>query len=62
MMPRGPDLGKVGANPDHTVEWLVKFIRDPASVKERSRMPKFETGKISDDDLNALAEYLASLK
>ena len=61
MMSRGPDLGKVGANPDHTVEWLVKFIKDPTSVKERSRMPKFE-GKINDDDLTALAEYLASLK
>jgi cbb3-type cytochrome oxidase cytochrome c subunit len=61
MMPRGPDLGKVGTNPDHTVEWFVKFIKDPTSVKERSRMPKFE-GKISDDDLTALAEYLASLK
>jgi len=61
MMGRGPDLGKVGANPDHTVEWFVKFIKDPSSVKERARMPKFE-GRINDDDLTALAEYLASLK
>jgi hypothetical protein len=44
------------------VEWFIKFIKDPNSVKERSRgMPKFE-GKISDDDLKTLAEYLASLK
>jgi hypothetical protein len=61
MMPRGPDLGKVGANPDHTVEWLVKFIKSPKSVKPQSRMPDFET-KINDDDLTALAEYLATLK
>src|SRR5262249_19058794 len=61
MMGRGPDLGKVGANPDHTVEWLVTFIKAPTAIKERSRMPKFE-GKLSDEDLTALAEYLATLK
>ena len=61
MMPRGPDLAKTGANPEHTVEWFIKFVQDPTSVKPQSRMPKFE-GKISDDDLKGLAEYLASLK
>jgi len=61
MMPRGPDLAKTGANPDHTVDWFIKFIKDPASVKQQSRMPKFE-GKISDDDLTTLAEYLTTLK
>ncbi len=61
MMPRGPDLGKVGANPDHTVEWLVAFIKNPKASKPQSRMPEFGT-KLSDDDLKALAEYLASLK
>jgi mono/diheme cytochrome c family protein len=61
MMPRGPDLAKTGAKPDHTVEWFVKFMQDPETVKPRSRMPKFD-GKISDDDLNAVAEYLATLK
>jgi mono/diheme cytochrome c family protein len=61
MMPRGPDLGKVGANPDHTVEWLIAFIKNPKASKPQSRMPGFE-GKLSDDDIKTVAEYLASLK
>jgi mono/diheme cytochrome c family protein len=51
----------VGADPDHTVEWLVGYIREPKSIKENSRMPPME-GKISDADIQAVAEYLASLK
>lgn len=59
---RAPDLGKVGANPDHTVEWLIAFIRDPKSQKPDARMPPFPAEKINDESLKALAEYLASLK
>jgi mono/diheme cytochrome c family protein len=58
---RAPDLGKVGADPEHTVEWLTKFISAPKSVKPDARMPGF-ADKIKDEDLKALAEYLASLK
>jgi mono/diheme cytochrome c family protein len=58
---RGPDLGAAGRDPTHTVDWLMAFIREPTSVKPRSRMPGFE-GKIGEPDLRALAEYLASLK
>ncbi|MGE5191155.1 MAG: c-type cytochrome [Deltaproteobacteria bacterium] len=61
MMPRGPDLGKAGANPEHTVEWLMAFIKNPKAGKPQSRMPPFE-GKLSEDDLKAIAEYLASFK
>jgi cbb3-type cytochrome oxidase cytochrome c subunit len=62
MMPgRGPDLGKVAQNPEHTVEWLMKYVRNPKSVKPEARMPAFE-GRIKEDDLRPLAEYLASLK
>jgi cytochrome c2 len=57
---KAPDLGKVGK--DHTVEWLMKFIRNPKAVKEKARMPAFPENKIKDEDLKALAEYLASLK
>jgi mono/diheme cytochrome c family protein len=59
--PRGPDLGKVGADPEHTVAWITEHIRDAKAHKPDSRMPAFE-GKISDEELRALAEYLASLK
>jgi len=57
--PRGPDLSRAGA--DHTVDWLVEQIREPRSHKPDSRMPSYGD-KISEDDLRALASYLASLK
>jgi mono/diheme cytochrome c family protein len=58
---KGPDLGTVGRNPAHTVDWLMRFIRNPKSEKPNSRMPSLE-GKLSDAELRSLAEYLASLK
>jgi mono/diheme cytochrome c family protein len=54
-------LGKVGADPEHTVEWLVAFISDPKSKKPDARMPAFG-GKINEEGLKSLAEFLASLK
>lgn len=59
---KGPDLGQVGKDPAHTVDWVVKYIRDPKSVKPDSKMPPQPEGKVKDDDLRALAEYLVSLK
>jgi cbb3-type cytochrome oxidase cytochrome c subunit len=58
---KAPDLGKVGGDLAHTVDWLMAYIRNPKATKAGSKMPSFE-GKIKDDDLRALAEYLASLK
>jgi cbb3-type cytochrome oxidase cytochrome c subunit len=57
---RGPDLGKVGANAVHTVEWLKGYITDPRSQKPDAKMPPQR--QVKDPDLTALAEYLASLK
>jgi hypothetical protein len=58
---RGPDLAKVSADPKHTRAWLREHILDPQSQKPNSRMPKFAS-KLSDSDLEALLDYLASLK
>ncbi len=58
---KGPNLAKIGADPKHTKTWLSEHIRDPQAHTEESRMPKFE-GKIKDNDLKALVDYLASLK
>jgi mono/diheme cytochrome c family protein len=58
---RGPDLASVGRDPAHTVDWLMEYVRNPLTHKPDARMPAFD-GKISDSDLRALAEYLASLK
>ena len=56
---RGPDLSRAGAN--HNVDWLVEQIREPRSHKPDARMPSYGD-KISEDDIRALASYLASLK
>lgn len=58
---RGPDLSKVGAEDEHTVDWLIAHIKNPKQHKPDSRMPAFE-GKISESDLKVLAEFLAGLK
>lgn len=57
----GPDLGKVGDDPAHTREWLIGYIRDPQAQDPLSKMPKFE-GKLSEDDLSKLADFLLTLK
>ena len=56
-----PDLGRVGADPGHTRQWFLDMIRDPQAENRLARMPKF-AGKLSEGDLLALADYLASLK
>ncbi len=61
MMRRGPDLAKVSADPKHTRQWITDHILDPQAHKPESKMPKF-AGKINDNDLKALVDYLASLK
>ncbi len=58
---KAPNLAKVAANPEHTKDWLAEHIRDPKMHKPQLRMPKF-AGKLSDADINTLADYLASLK
>jgi mono/diheme cytochrome c family protein len=60
--PGGPDLTSVGKKADRTKQWLADHIRDPKSHRPQSRMPPFGPDKISDADLNLLAEYLASRK
>jgi len=56
-----PDLARVGADPAHTVNWIMEYVRDPKAQKADAKMPPFE-GKIKEEDLRSLAEYLASLK
>lgn len=58
---RAPDLSKIGADPEHTVEWLMDFVRNPKAINPDAKMPAFGD-RINDNDLRALAEYLASLK
>jgi mono/diheme cytochrome c family protein len=57
----GPDLTHVGAEADHTADWIAAHIKNPKSHSPNSRMPAFE-GRISDADLKTLSEYLAAQK
>jgi mono/diheme cytochrome c family protein len=58
----GPNLSKVGIVQGYTKKWLADHIRDPKTHKAESRMPSFPAERISDSDLNALVDYLASRK
>ncbi len=55
----GPDLSFVGAKQD--AQWIIEHIRNPKSHRPNSRMPAYE-GKIPPQDLQALGDFLASLK
>src|SRR5687767_10914282 len=43
---KAPDLTRVGAEPEHTPQWLVEHVKNPKAHNPRSRMPAFE-GKIA---------------
>ena len=58
---RGRDLTKVGADVNHTPQWIVEHVKNPRTHNPNSRMPAFQ-GKIEEKDLAALGAYLASLK
>ena len=58
---QGPDLSRVGAEAEHTTQWLMEHIKNPQAHNPRSKMPAF-AGTINDKDLLALGAYLASLK
>ena len=58
---KGPDLTHIGSKPDHTADWIASVIRDPKSVRPDAKMPKLE-GKLKDEEIRTLAEYLAAQK
>jgi ubiquinol-cytochrome c reductase cytochrome b subunit len=55
----GPDLSRIGRSRDAAT--IRKIIEDPLNVFDDSEMPPFEK-RLSPDQLDALAAYLASLK
>lgn len=54
----GPDLTTAGTNRD--AEWLKRFVNNPAAVKPGSPMPPYQD--LPEEELDALANYLASLR
>ncbi|NGP44378.1 cytochrome c oxidase subunit II [Bacillaceae bacterium SIJ1] len=56
------DRTKIAGFLDHDKETLKQWIRDPQEFKPGNNMPAFPAEQISDEDLDALAEYLLELK
>ncbi len=54
--PIGPDLSHLGTK--YPLEYIERWIRDPLLQRPNAHMPKLELG---DDQVRALAAYLASL-
>jgi len=54
----GPDLTRTGVK--HDRDWHVAHLKDPQSVVAGSAMPPY--GQLSQEDLDALADYMMSLR
>jgi ubiquinol-cytochrome c reductase cytochrome b subunit len=54
----GPDLTHAAHKAGHDAAWFVRWISDPAAVDPNADMPAF-AGKLSDVQMNAIAQYLA---
>ncbi len=58
LFPEGKgELSGVGAKRDPP--WLARFMKDPKALDPKAKMPAF---KGTDEELEALVTYLASLK
>jgi cytochrome c oxidase subunit II len=65
----GPNLTNLALRPiigagslENTPENLRDWIRDPQESKPGNEMPAFSENQISDEDLDALVDYLSSLR
>ena len=56
---QGPELTRAGKERD--AKWLREWISDPAAVDELADMPPFND-KLTEDELNIIANYLAARK
>jgi nitric oxide reductase subunit C len=57
MAKTGGPLDGVGSKRDEA--WLKEYIKDPKSKNPQSKMPK---ATLSEEEINAVAAYVASLK
>ncbi len=62
MGSRGPDLSHVGSYKGRNAEYFAAWIRDPRSVDPKARlMPAFKD-KLTEAQIQELAEWLAAKK
>ncbi len=57
MAKNGGPLDDAGSK--HDQAWIKEYIKDPKAKNPQSKMPK---PSLTDDELNAVATYIASLK
>lgn len=57
----GPDLTHAAKKRDHDEAWFARWISDPSRVDPTADMPAFE-GKLTEDQLRAIAAWLAAKK
>jgi mono/diheme cytochrome c family protein len=55
----GPNLTTIGSR--RSREWIVQQIKNPSSHNPDTAMPSF-SGKLPEQDINDLADYLSGLK
>jgi len=59
---KGPDLSHIGSASGMTVDWLTEYITEPQSKRPKVRvMPAFG-GKMSQEQIRSLSEWLAAKK
>jgi ubiquinol-cytochrome c reductase cytochrome b subunit len=56
----GPDLTSVASR--HSVGWLHSFVESPSRFHEESRMPAYGPPALSHQEIEELAQYLATLR
>jgi mono/diheme cytochrome c family protein len=56
----GPDLTSVGLR--HSAGWLHSFVESPSRFHEQSRMPSYGPPALSHQEIEELAQYLATLR
>ncbi|MDP3911254.1 MAG: cytochrome b N-terminal domain-containing protein [Gemmatimonadales bacterium] len=56
----GPDLTTVGLR--HSAGWMHSFLESPARFHEESRMPAYGPPTLSHQEIEELAQYLATLR
>jgi cytochrome c553 len=58
---KGPNLTHIGSEPGRTADWIADYIREPKPKSGKTHMPGFQ-GTLKDEEIRALAEYLAAQK
>jgi ubiquinol-cytochrome c reductase cytochrome b subunit len=56
----GPDLSEIGLR--HSTSWLHSFVEEPSRFHRETRMLAFGPPRLSHQELEELAQYLASLR